>query len=197
MERKKHFRLNRAERKIYEIFGVKLFRSLVFRLERFLHRKDRSRNINYHIATYEPTEISAFMKYLFYNGTIHVRNAIFIFLCLSVHFALTHRFGWYNVLPFLFMIKDLYCIMLQRYNYLRITERQARLEEKQNAKIERKAAQIISSGLPNYEQKYAAEDLAFVRKLSECIKNRESIILSESEQQSLLRIKEIMSATKG
>ena len=39
----------KIEKKIYELLGIKVFRKLVFMLEKFLHIKDKKKNINYHL----------------------------------------------------------------------------------------------------------------------------------------------------
>ena len=74
-----------SELRIYEMLGIKHFRRLVFQLERFLHRKDRQQNLNYHIASYDPIAIKKFIKYLFYNGAIHVRNVIGAVVFFSIY----------------------------------------------------------------------------------------------------------------
>ena len=39
----------KIETKVYELFEVKLFKKATFKLEEIIHRKDKGKNINYHI----------------------------------------------------------------------------------------------------------------------------------------------------
>ena len=39
----------KIETKVYELFEVKLFKKATFKLEEIIHRKDKCKNINYHI----------------------------------------------------------------------------------------------------------------------------------------------------
>lgn len=102
----------KIETKIYELLGVKIFKKLVFRLEKIIHRKDKGQNINYHIKNSITKEsIDSFRKYLYFNGYIHTRNiikgiaAIFIMIIFSVH-------PIFVIILSLLLIKDAYCIML-------------------------------------------------------------------------------------
>lgn len=44
------------EEKIYELLGIKLFKKAVFKLEKIIHRKDKGKNINYHIKKADSVE---------------------------------------------------------------------------------------------------------------------------------------------
>lgn len=58
----KHQKL-KIEKKIYELLGIKVFRKLVFMLEKFLHIKDKKKNINYHLKQKNLSSIQDFKKY--------------------------------------------------------------------------------------------------------------------------------------
>lgn len=104
---------------IYEFLRVRFFQKLVFLLEKLVHIKDKKQNRNYHFNMDTYDYINDFNKFLFYNASIHIKN-----ICiLSVYLFLRIIFGTLYTIEyilFLFLLKDIYCVMLQRYNYLRM-----------------------------------------------------------------------------
>ena len=119
MEKKKGEDL---ELKIYKALGVKHFRNLAFKLEKLIHIKDKKKNINYHINDCKDlVSIDKFKKYLYYNGFIHVKNLIFGSVGLALMIILNA-----SVVPVIalstLLLKDAYCVMLQRYNCIRINQ---------------------------------------------------------------------------
>lgn len=179
------------ERKLYELLGVRQFRKLVFWLERQIHRKDKGKNINYHLGLLTPDALDAFTKYLFFNGTIHARNIVFALLYALLRVLLGHRMVWFDILVILLTVKDIYCLMLQRYNFLRIQEREARLEVLREKKISQRSEKIIVTGLEDYDMSKRDEDLALIHKLRNGIQSKETILLSEADIEGLKRLKKL------
>lgn len=135
---------NNDEMKIYEFLGVKQFKKLTFKLEKFIHRKDKNKNINYHIVDSDNLEsVNSFKKYLFYNGSIHARNLMF---GVPSTFLLTIIGGNAVLLGmiYLILIKDLYCVMLQRYNWIRIKNYELKLKERNEKLINKKGDNLKS-----------------------------------------------------
>lgn len=137
----------KIETKIYELLGVKIFKKLVFRLEKIIHRKDKGQNINYHIKNSITKEsIDSFRKYLYFNGYIHTRNiikgiaAIFIMIIFSVH-------PIFVIILSLLLIKDAYCIMLQRYNWIKLNCTEDKLNVREERQIVRKISKIDNEEL--------------------------------------------------
>lgn len=180
--------LQKIEKKTYEILGVRLFRILVFKLEKAIHHRDRGKNINYHISNYEPGSLDAFIKYLFYNGAIHVRNILYFAIYIVLRIVWGRGVAWFDIVLLLFAIKDAYCIMLQRYNYIRINERRSRLEQKRRIRRQQKADQLKNSFSNNYDSSYVSEDLEVIRAMKLRISKGGSIVISESERKTLQRI---------
>lgn len=184
-------RMNRIEKKAYELVGVKQFRALTFRLERLIHHKDGRQNANYHIGSFEISSLVRFRKYLFYNASIHVRNLLFIAAFFALRALCAKELAWYDVLIAVLGVKDAYCVMLQRYNYLKIVERKNVLESKQRLRVERRAERT-SQHLQDYDMSHAEEDLSFVRKLRQSIEGRESYIVRASDQIRLKRLQTLL-----
>lgn len=184
------------EIRFYELIGVRFFRKLVFLLERFIHRKDKGNNINYHIPYKNIESLDAFIKYIFYNGAIHVRNTIAISLYFIIKFIMLHRLDWYDVFVGLLLLKDVFCVILQRYNYLRIKQRKDILVKKRNQQIEREAAKVNLSVIENYTTNKIDEDLSLIYRLREGLANKASVTLSDEDVEKLSRLSLLLQSRK-
>lgn len=126
----------KLELKIYEFLGVKQFKKAVFMLEKIIHKRDKGKNINYHIKNSNDREsVDSFKKYLYYNGFIHTKNLI-TGIPLIVFAILCGQNLLFLIPLILFLIKDVYCVMLQRYNWLKISEFEKKLEIRDEKKID-------------------------------------------------------------
>lgn len=125
-----------TEMKIYKALGVEYFRKGAFALEKLIHKSDNRKNRNYHIENVSySSSINKFVDYLFYNGNIHARNLKIgsILLLSSIFIGITP----FVTIPFsVWLLKDAYCIMLQRYNNLRMESVNNKLIEREKRKIE-------------------------------------------------------------
>lgn len=126
----------KLELKIYEFLGVKQFKKAVFMLEKIIHKRDKGKNINYHIKNSNDREsVDSFKKYLYYNGFIHTKNLI-TGIPIIVFAILCGQNLLFLISLILFLIKDVYCVMLQRYNWLKISEFEKKLEIRDEKKID-------------------------------------------------------------
>lgn len=210
-EKKEKFEL-----KLYEKLGVLQFRKMVFLLEKVIHKKDKGKNTNYHMNMNEINAIENFKKYLFYNGSIHVRNIIrlsFFFLVeilaiLGINvLGINTASNIINIYPSalvlanacagFFWVKDAYCIMLQRYNYIRSNEtsRVKKLHEdnkidKKVAKFEReeKGKDLIKS-LSDMEKEELVE---MINNLKLFLENKKNLYIGNSELEKLGKISELL-----
>lgn len=189
------FQQENIEMRIYEALGVKIFRALVFKLEKFIHRRDRGKNVNYHIKTYEPLAINKFIKYLFYNGAIHVRNIAVFLLIFICRYAIFRVVSVMDVFLWLLFLKDCYCVMLQRYNYLRIQERCERIRDKQEKRIAAKAEMLRSTN-SRYDWTFKESDLDFIESLRRCIEEGKCIEISSEEAERLARLSNLLNNDK-
>lgn len=126
------------ELRIYEFLGVKQFKKAVFMLEKIIHRRDKGKNVNYHIKnSNDRKSVDSFKKYLYYNGFIHTKNLI-TGIPIIVFAILCGQNLLFLIPLLLFLIKDIYCVMLQRYNWLKISEFEKKLEIREEKKIDLK-----------------------------------------------------------
>ena len=189
--------MDRWEMKLYELLGIRLFRRLAFGMERLIHRKDRRKNINYHISAHTPGGLAAFRKYLFYNAAIHAKGILLVGIVLLIKWGFL-GFTWYfDSLLLLLAVQDGYCIMLQRYNYLRIRQRMAVLEQKREEKLRRRGM-LLTDYLRNvkYNKAEAREALAFINRIRRSIRTGDNLILTEEDMIRLVGLKQLLGAAQ-
>lgn len=185
------------EMRLYELLGIKIFRKLVFMLEHLIHRKDKGQNVNYHLSYNNVDSMDKFMKYLFYNGSIHARNITGINIYFVIKLCIGKSFFWIDGFLILLMIKDIYCVMLQRYNYLRIKQRKARLKKKNQEIIRNEAGKIDVSVIDNYTQEKRKNDLQLVRRMKNAMIAQTSFVLLPSDVESLTRLTQLYESTSN
>lgn len=124
----------KIEVKIYKKIGIEKFKKLTLYLEKKIHKKDKGQNINYHPKKLTKGSIKKFRKFFYYNGFIHSRNLIFgvPLLIVMIIFKLNPIFITFLSL---WLLKDAYCVMLQRYNWIKLSEKERLIKEKQDIKI--------------------------------------------------------------
>ncbi|MCR5161946.1 MAG: hypothetical protein K6C06_09270 [Lachnospiraceae bacterium] len=119
-----------GEIRLYEALGIRIFQKMVFRLERFRHRGDGDRNVNYHMLPAGTDSPERFIRYLFLNAGIHISGLAATLVFMGIFAVMP------GVLPTVWaagvvgVIGNIYCIMLQRYNYLRIMKVVRKQEER-------------------------------------------------------------------
>lgn len=190
MEKKKREDL---ELKIYKTLGVKHFRNLAFKLEKLIHIKDKKKNINYHINDCKDlVSVDKFKKYLYYNGFIHVKNLIFGSVGLALMIILNASIVPVIALSTL-LLKDAYCVMLQRYNWIRITRHEEKLKARERKRIDKvkasidkeKVEEVITNNKVNREE-LIREIQALRNYLNSCNKGVEEVGSSLDSIQEML-----------
>ena len=187
----KFTRINEVELKVYRYLGICYFQKMVFMLEKFIHRKDNGKNQNYHFASNCMEPVEQFVKYLFFNGSIHFRNMCFF----VIYCAIKKRFfsfHFYDVLLLVLWVKDLYCVMLQRYNYLRMTKFSIRMKKRRNIRIEKKTEELLPAFKRDYDSSYVGKDLEFIKNLKWAIDNKSELVLDVEDEMTLKRLIALM-----
>lgn len=182
------------EMRIYELLGVKAFQKLVFMLEKLIHFKDKERNLNYHFRGLDAEALDAFVKYLFYNGSIHARNLLYFAGYVAIFFVFRRSVKWFDIAALLLALKDAYCVMLQRYNYLRIAELKKLAEQRREYRIQRRVKRLRERFDQVYDAEHIDEDLAFVRRMKQQIVNGENVVIGEMERGILERLSCVLNA---
>lgn len=186
---------NDLELKIYEALGVKQFRSLVFRLEKVIHHKDKGKNINYHVKRMNVDQLENFKKYLYFNGFIHVRNSILLSIIILVNvFAFSKASLAILILD---LIKNLYCVMLQRYNYVRINDTITKMNSFFERRNKRREEEFKKS--KSYERISADsidKNIEQLENLKKFLQGTDDIIMDSDYKESLLMLREYFQPNK-
>ncbi len=145
-------KLRDIEKKFYEIIGIKKFKKMAFKLRNFLYNpfvyilekwvKDDSfkvddiSTVNYNLQMGNGIQsLKDFKNMLLYNGFVH---AIGVIACMPALILILKDF---HIVLFLILLPpllvNLYCVMLQRYNHIRINEVIEKHEEYEKLKEKR------------------------------------------------------------
>lgn len=128
---------------IYELLRIKNFEKLILNLcEKILYRnkpnmtieekRKRIRDVpsNYNIGKVKNLEaMKSFKKKLVFNAIIHLFSILCSAPCLTLPFeSMTLQSIIIGIMALILNIINIYCIMLQRYNYIRINQIINRME---------------------------------------------------------------------
>ena len=175
------------EKKIYEFFGIRLFRKLAFEIESFVHRKDNSWNINYHLCGSGINAIQSFTGYLLLNAVCHGISIAFI----AVYFAITLfvRVGHIalDISLFILFFVHLYCIILQRYSYIRIQSFAKRRINSINNRVAAKI-ELLSQRIERREYKKLQEEYSLIKRIKETINNGTECLIEKCDASALHNI---------
>ena len=172
------------ELKLYKFLGVELFRKLVFKLEKFIHRKDGGKNINYHVEKNNVDNYKSFKKYLYYNGNIHVRNVLKEMGTLLVLLMFFNKIAMAILLADI--LKNLYCVMLQRYNYIRINQYVDKKENSYRVKDEKRQEEFAKTEeYQRIDDFNLDESISRLDNIKLFLQGKEDVILTEKDKEIL------------
>lgn len=104
----------------YRFIGVCQFKKLLLVYESFLYGKNGRKNKNYHLDITSINSINRFGAYLFYNTFVHSVSLVLT----VIYFIVTRYFDVIyvvlDVVMYLSCVLNVYCLLLQHYNYIRI-----------------------------------------------------------------------------
>lgn len=183
---------NMTERKIYEILGVRLFRKAVMAFERLRHKKDGGTNSNYHPKNSSLSSARAFRWYVIYNSIFHVISLVLS----AVYFVITRVsceiFLAADILVSVVIVFNLFCLMLQRYTWLALTEHIALLERRRERRIAKRVS-FIENTVLNRTASEACAEFDLISKMMRAAENGEDLMLSTDDVPALRGISELAS----
>lgn len=141
---------NNKELKIYEFLGIKYFKKLMLKFHKLLYwpislllEKEQRRELynnardNYKIGKVsELKDIKTFKRNLYFNGSIHL-----ILTLLNALIFISPLSPVMFILNLASLLINAYCVMLQRYNCIRINNMLSRcepIEKKKQEELQRK-----------------------------------------------------------
>ena len=127
-------------------------------------------------------------SFYFTMGGIHIRNILFIISIILIK-KIFKCIAWFDFFLIILAVKDIYCVMLQRYNYIRI-QNCIELQNKAKGKwrIYKRTEKIKSDISKNYDLKNYTQDINFINLFMKKLSANESIEFKEGDITSLRRI---------
>ena len=188
--------IKNLELRLYELFGIRIFRKLVLKVEGFRHRNDNSRNINYHIHGRGISSIKSFNGYLLYNTVCHCISIFFVAVYFTMTWIFEVKYIYLDVSMYIMFVLNLYCIMLQRYTYVKIHELEEKLVNVKNKRVADKIERVIPL-IKHREYDELKRDFLLIERIQESIQNGTECIVKECDVASLNNISECVKDILG
>ena len=177
-----------AELKIYKSLCVPQFRDLLLKIEGFRHRKNGELNHNYHLETVSWESVQVYVAYLTYNSLIHIIALSITLVCFAVTILyFSNWYAAYAILACLFLF-NIWCILLQRYNFLRIKILQLKVEGRQQAKKMEAANKVVQHFPENYCIEKAQNDWQLIKRMLNSLSNKKDIAICKNDSENLVRL---------
>ncbi|MGN0679548.1 MAG: hypothetical protein ACI4JS_07795 [Oscillospiraceae bacterium] len=198
MTEEKFSKLNQFEIRLYRLVGVTAFRKIVLYVERLVHFKDRGRNSNYHPKKMSIPAIERFNCFLVFNSTLHILSLL---LTVFVYFVScrtdSHSLLIYIVSALLVLI-NLYCVMLQRFNFLMLKKFRQKEWKKINRNTKHRVNLMKEQGrhlLDTYSDADRGQDLRLIERLHNCFYKEVDCVIGVGDIPSLERMASLISLT--
>lgn len=180
-------RINEYELALYRRLGVRRFRDFAFLLERLKHRKDTLRNSNYHLQQMSFGGAKRHFVYLSYNALIHLFGMALAVTILLIRRIIGFRWGIADLGMAAAVVTNIYCIMLQRYNALRLRKYQFSFYKRMK-KREEKNARILRDKIPEgVETAQIVRDTEWICGLKKAVEDGEIFVIEGEEDTGKLR----------
>lgn len=178
------------EMNIYRVLGVEVFRKLIMQYEKFIHRKDFEKNINYHIKSFSGESVKRFYAFLSYNASVHILSSAIVFLYFLFKSRFAPEFMFLDFIMILLLVLNLYCIMLQRYNCLSIRRFLAKYEKHREKRVSALENKLIKKFVSSYPKEHIDEDLSFLYGIRAAVRSGECLHLSKNDVSIINRLSE-------
>lgn len=118
----------KLEQKIYRLLGVNQYRKFIIAVKRKYDKwRGKEDTDNYFLQDYTVDGITHLKNELIKNAKIHM---VGVLVCLPI--TLFYDRLWVQIIALVILLHNLYCVMIQRYNLIRInsllSKRQQRLK---------------------------------------------------------------------
>lgn len=184
------------ELKIYNKIGVLIFRQFILKYEAFRHRKDGLKNKNYHIENYTPESVDRFVGYLVYNSVLHIISILFTVLYFVVKWCAVPKWNIMDVVMCFITIFNIYCIMLQRYNYLRMHTLSTQHHIYQEKQIMKQVETILEKFPTDYTLDQMKMDAKVLADMRESIVGARDYFVTEDQIESFNRMAGLMNEVR-
>lgn len=178
---------NSFELQMYRLLGVNWFRKLILIFEKIRHFKDKQKNENYHPSNFDVFSLERYNGFLIYNTFLHCVSLLFTVLYAVLSITIAFRNVFMDLSIVFLTLLNLYCIMLQRTNYLK-------LKEYKNKYFKRFLKLVDLCKKETIQKIYAAEpqklqtDYGVLCRLRNAFEGQADCVLTHDDVESLQRI---------
>lgn len=163
----------------YERLGIKRFRRFVLWLENRLQRITGRKNRNYHLGAKALDGLETYSIYIKYNALVHGIVQLYLLAAAAMEFYRPALPKGGKLLLLLLFAGNGYCLMLQRYNSLRLRRTIDHLSCTRARIVARQAAELrpCLHGCTEY--------LGLIKRLRDAVEGKTSIWLSPEDGRAL------------
>ena len=176
----------RRELRLLRKLGTRRFRSVLLALEKCNHASDGERNINYHPASTDEAAVQRYMGYLLYHTVLHGSAVLFGIVYIAFLLCLSGAIRWFLVPTGVLCVLNLYCILLQREEYLLIKEYRFRYGQR----LKRRAWHLAVRIKVNTTE---ADDVCLTTGMLEALEKGGDFFLQDKDIPSLRRMAALVS----
>ena len=162
-------RINEYELAFYRRLGIRKFRDFTFLLEKIRHRKDSLRNSNYHLQQLSYRGAQRHYMYLSYNALIHLMGLVMAIMLILLRRAAGYRWTLADLGLSAAVLTNIYCIMLQRYNALRIRKYRYTLCKRIKKREEKNAVSLRKKLAEEAEEAGIRRDVEWISRAAQVI----------------------------
>lgn len=182
---------NKLELRAYRLMGINQFRKAILWFERVKHHKDNRKNENYHPFGFGVCALEQYTGFLLYNASLHGISMFFSVIYFIFAFTLkNHNVVVDTIIAFL-SIFNVYCILLQRANYLRIREYCHRYYKRFYDKAHSFSEEVLRR-FYNKELQYLQSDYEVICRIKNAFEGQTDCTLNVADVGSLKRICEFI-----
>lgn len=178
---------NSFELRAYHLLGVNQFRKLIFVFEKIRHFKDKRKNENYHPSNFDVLSLERYNGFLIYNAFLHCVSLLFTVLYAVLSTAIEFRNMFMDLSIVFLTLLNVYCLMLQRTNYLKLKEYRNKYCKRFLKRTDLCKKEIIQKVYALEPQKLQA-DYEVLCRIREAFEGQSDCVLTRDDVESLQRI---------
>lgn len=180
-------KFEKREIKLYSLLGVSAFRKFVLWFEKLRHRYDGDQNKNYHPKSISISSMESFSGYLIYNSLFHIVSILLIIVYFVISTSLRLNYLWIDIIMYIVVVFDLYCIMLQRYIYLRMKSHITKAKVRRSDRIQESLNTAVAI-LADRAEEDIREEFELLTKIYNCCCKGEECFLEKKCADTLSRL---------
>jgi len=175
------------EIKIYRLLGVNYFRKAILWFEKTKNLKKNRKNENYHPLAMDIISLEKHNGFLLYNAFLHGVSMFFVIIYCILATAFGLHNSVVNVIMVIISLLNIYCIILQRTNYLKVKEFVSRYHSRLFSKLSSFDTEVIKQIYAN-EPSLLLSDYKVICKLKYAFDGKEDCYIRITDVDNLKRI---------